>query len=110
MTIPKLISIGTGKPIPHSGGERADQLLESMIQIVTDTENTAKEFANENYHEPKASRPAYHRFNVEQGLENVGLEEWKKFGKLNAATREYLNGKRQELDECIAALVSAICK
>ncbi|KAF2815263.1 FabD/lysophospholipase-like protein, partial [Mytilinidion resinicola] len=103
-----IISIGTGKSPPSSGGPRLDQLLKSMKDIVTDTEQTAVDFSNDIHHEPVETRPHYFRFNVEQGLEAVGLEEWKHFDKLTALTTVYLDGKRQEIDKCAQELLFVV--
>jgi hypothetical protein len=77
-----------------------------MKEIVTDTKQAAMDFANDLYHEPDKIRPAYFRFNVEQGLEAVGLQEWTQFGKLTAATAMYLDEKRREIDECADAILA----
>jgi hypothetical protein len=74
--------------------------------MATDTETAAQEFADANRHIDQVQRPAYFRFNVEQGLEKIGLEEWKRFEALVAATDAYLSGKRQEIDDCVNSLVS----
>lgn len=79
-----------------------------MKDIVTDTEQTAVDFANDIYHEPVEIRPPYFRFNVDQGLEAVGLEEWKRFDKLTAVTTVYLNGQRQDMDKCADLLLSVV--
>jgi hypothetical protein len=100
------ISIGTGSPPLSTVGKRADELLRSMVKIATDTENAARDFANEIYHTPEGSRPAYFRFNVQRGLEGIGLEEWKHFEKLTEATKIYLDGLRENVDCCVNALLS----
>ena len=109
-TIGCIISIGTGKPPLHAIGKRADEIVRTLLKMATDTETTAQEFADTNRHIDQAQRPAYFRFNVEQGLENIGLEEWKHFETLAEATDAYLNGKRQEIDDCVNCLVSLSCK
>ncbi|OCL10096.1 FabD/lysophospholipase-like protein [Glonium stellatum] len=101
-----IISIGTGKPPPRAVGERADQLLRSLVKMVTDTEAAAQGFSDENYYRDEAERPAYFRFNVEQGLEDVGLEEWEQFEKLTEATDAYLDSRRQEVGACVNSLLS----
>ncbi|KIW87902.1 uncharacterized protein Z519_11486 [Cladophialophora bantiana CBS 173.52] len=35
---------------------------------------------------------AYFRFNIDIGLERIGLEEWKMLGDINSVTTEYLEG------------------
>lgn len=102
-----IVSIGTGKPPISAVGKRADELLRSMVKMATNTENTAREFGNEIYSIPEAARPAYFRFNVESGLEAVGLEEWEHFERLGEATKTYLDGLREHVDRCVGALLAA---
>ena len=105
-TVACIVSIGTGRPPLSAVGKRADELLRSMVKMATDTEGTAQDFANEVYNMPEADRPAYFRFNVEKGLEAIGLEEWEHFAKLTEATNTYLDGQREQIDVCIKALLS----
>ena len=100
------VSIGTGCPPLSAVGKRADELLRSMVKMATDTENTARGFANDIYNIPEGSRPAYFRFNVQRGLEGIALEEWEHFGKLAEATNSYLDDLRENVDCCVSALLS----
>lgn len=77
-----------------------------MVKIATDTENTTRDFANEISNTPEGSRPAYFRFNVQRGLEGIGLEEWEHFEKLTEATNIYLDNFRERVDCCVGALLS----
>ncbi|KAG9760559.1 phospholipase, patatin family protein, partial [Aureobasidium melanogenum] len=78
------ISIGTGNP-----GKKAfeDSLLkfltETVVGIATETEQTDKKFHARwaKHYDDKR----YFRFNVEQGLQDVGLEEYTKKGTIEAA-------------------------
>lgn len=49
----------------------------------------------------------YHRLNVDQGLENVSLEEWEELGEVKTHTMAYLTGDdvSREVDEIVNALV-----
>ena len=38
----------------------------------------------------------YFRFNVEQGLQDVGLEEWKKINIIESATEGYMESPERE--------------
>jgi len=47
----------------------------------------------------------YFRFNVEQGLQNVGIEEWKALGTIvEPATMNYLDKVKVEIATCAAIL------
>ena len=95
-----IFSIGTGVPALHSTGKSGKSIIKSLAHIATDTQNTAKTFAWDMDHLPPAEAIAYFRFNVEQGLQNVKLEEWESFDALTGATDEYLNTRRSEIDKC----------
>ncbi|KAG9514048.1 phospholipase, patatin family protein, partial [Aureobasidium melanogenum] len=92
------ISIGTGNP-----GKKAfeDSLLgfptKTTISIATETEHTDKNFIGRRakYFDQKR----YFRFNVEQGLQDVGLEEHKKKRAIEAASYRYLSHTRHRSRE-----------
>ncbi|PYH43058.1 FabD/lysophospholipase-like protein [Aspergillus saccharolyticus JOP 1030-1] len=84
------ISIGTGNP-----GKKAldDNLLKflskSLPELTTQTERTEREFISRWRQHYDSKR--YFRFNVEQGLQDVGLAEYQDQGLIEAATQEYLD-------------------
>ena len=74
------------------------------MQIATETEATERKFIArwaKHFDEKR-----YFRFNVEQGLQNIGLEEYKKKGAIKAASEGYLTHMAQKLRvrDCIANL------
>ena len=69
-----------------------------------DTQQTADEFADEI--ETSHGTDAYFRFNVEQGLQKVKLEEWKDFDALCGATDYYLNTRKSEIERCVDAILN----
>lgn len=88
------VSIGTGNP-----GKKAveDNLLKflskTLVQITTETEETAKRFVarwRQHYDQHR-----YFRLNVEQGLQDVGLAEYKEQGRIETATHQYLDDQPQ---------------
>jgi predicted acylesterase/phospholipase RssA len=83
-----LISIGTG--LPSLSAVRDDPLgiLTTLKELATETEKTAQQFHREKSALSNAGR--YYRFNVDRGLESVGLEESKKKKEIAAATRLYI--------------------
>lgn len=69
-------------------------LSEMVVQVATETEATEKKFiARWAKHFDKKR---YFRFNVKQGLQNVGLEEYKKKGAIKAASEGYLTHVTQK--------------
>lgn len=79
-------------------------LAETLVSIATETEATAEKFAQRWRHHYDEKR--YFRFNVEQGLQGVGLEEYERGGTIQASTEEYLKeqGQKFRLRDCILNL------
>ncbi|KAM0703872.1 hypothetical protein Q7P35_008877 [Cladosporium inversicolor] len=83
------ISIGCGDPGLQTIEKSAFKFLtESLANIATETNRTARKFHNANgelFREKKCMR-----FNVEQGLQSVGLEEYKERNKIKNAAEVYI--------------------
>lgn len=96
------ISIGTGNPGKKPFKDSIMKFLgQTVVQIATETENTERKFIArwaKHYDENR-----YFRFNVEQGLQEIGLEEYNKKGPMEAATRGYLTHMAQKfrVRDCI---------
>jgi hypothetical protein len=99
------VSIGTGNP-----GRKAieDSMLKflsgTLVSLATQTENTEKRFiAKWRQH---FDNKRYFRFNVDQGLQNVGLAEYKERGAIEAVTDGYLDHQAQEsrVRDCVQNL------
>jgi hypothetical protein len=99
-----IISIGTGVPPLKATGNRGKEILESLVATALSTQQTADEFADEMEHLSYSEELTYIRLNVDQGLQDIGLEEWKHFDKLTGATNVYLKNHRQEVERCAKAL------
>src|SRR5690606_20441016 len=99
------ISIGTGNPGKKAIQDKAFSFFsETLVAIVTATEQKEANFiANWAGHFDKK---AYFRFNVEQGLQEVGMAEFKEEGTIDAATQEYLDHQNQRfrVRDCIENL------
>ncbi|KZS94755.1 FabD/lysophospholipase-like protein [Sistotremastrum niveocremeum HHB9708] len=101
-----IVSIGTGKgetiriPKP-SLFQRVLPLdiVTAMRGMATDSERTAEEVARRFEGMPEK----YFRFNVEQGMQDVGLSHWERLDEVTAHTRQYL-----QLAEPDSKLSSAI--
>jgi hypothetical protein len=94
-----LVSIGTGVPSMKPFGKNMIAVAKTLIDISTQTENTAKLFMEEYGDLDEQSK--YFRFNVTDGLEKVGLEEDKKMHDIAAATRRYV--QTQEISKKMKA-------
>lgn len=96
------VSIGTGSP-----GKRAieDKLIKfvskTLVDIATETEKTERNFITRWAQSFDSKR--YFRFNVDQGLQDVELAEYKKEGRIEAATHDYLTHPQQKsrMGDCI---------
>ncbi|KAB8212947.1 phospholipase [Aspergillus novoparasiticus] len=96
------ISIGTGNPGKQAFEDSIFKFLrQTLVQIVTETENTERRFIARWARHFDEKR--YFRFNVEQGLQEIGLEEYKKKGAIEAVTEGYITHIAQKfrVRDCI---------
>jgi predicted acylesterase/phospholipase RssA len=99
------ISIGTGSPGKEAFEDSMTKFLSRTVaQIATETENTERKFIARYAKHFEEKR--YFRFNVEQGLQNIGLDEYKKRGATEAATEGYITHKDRyfKVRDCIQNL------
>jgi len=89
------VSIGTGNPGKKAIEDNIFKFLSgTLVAIATETENTADRFVarwRQHFDEGR-----YFRFNVHQGLQGVGLAEYREQGVIEAATNEYLRHQEQK--------------
>ena len=84
------VSIGTGDPGRKPIAEGPLKFFsDTLVNIATQTEDTAKIFVERHRRLYESRR--YFRFNVQQGLQEVELEEYKKSALIDAATAEYMD-------------------
>ncbi|KAF2018299.1 FabD/lysophospholipase-like protein [Aaosphaeria arxii CBS 175.79] len=95
-----IVSIGTGKPETKQLGTGLQEVMESCVSIAAETEETARLFRSAH----KALQGRYFRFNVEQGLQGIALDEWTHFDRMDAATQQYLTDIADDLGACAAIL------
>jgi predicted acylesterase/phospholipase RssA len=96
------ISVGTGNPGKRAFKDSMIKFLgQTVVEIATETENTERRFIARWAGHLDEKR--YFRFNVDQGLQNVGLDEYKKKGAIEAATKGYLTHMIQKfrVRDCI---------
>ena len=92
-------------PPLRSVGDTGKEVLKWVVDIATDTQRTADEFADEMEHLAGIAPVDYFRWNVDRGLEKMKLEEWKDFDMLTGATSYYLNSRKADLDRCAKVLL-----
>lgn len=91
-TIGCIVSVGTGKPgvIGLRKPDRFQQLLpvnliKVMQRIATDCEANHQDMRRNPFLEHK-----YFRFNVEQGMQGMSLDEWQRMGEVKTHTEQYV--------------------
>ena len=99
------VSIGTGHPGKKPLKDTVLGFLStSLVGIATETEKTEKNFIArwaKHYGEKR-----FFRFNVDQGLQDVGLAEHEEQGMIEAVTYEYLGHKSRQfqVQDCVLNL------
>jgi len=100
-----VLSIGTGVTPITAMGDITPSIAVALKEIATDTDETAAQFEAEiEKNGPKFPNMSYFRFNVEQGVGDVSLEEWRESRKINQATNDYLNKREKIVDSCATAM------
>ncbi|CZS92408.1 uncharacterized protein RAG0_02850 [Rhynchosporium agropyri] len=69
-------------------GDNVLQIGKTLVSIAIETEHTAERFRRDKTHIDDSGR--YYRFNLDRGLEEVGLEESKKRIEITVATGRYV--------------------
>ncbi|KAF8538287.1 acyl transferase/acyl hydrolase/lysophospholipase [Trichophaea hybrida] len=104
-----ILSVGTGRaltvglPQPDTFQKLLPTYIITVLKrLATDSERTSRE-VEKRY---RSTPGVYFRFNVEQGLQNITLEEWKKIGEVTTHTIQYLQEVKvsQEVDNLVNIL------
>lgn len=106
-----IISIGTGIPSLKKFGKGILDLGKSLLSIATETETTAELFHQE--HSNLDDEGRYFRFNVPDGLADIGLEETSEKNTIVDMTDHYLSTAtvHKRIKMCAKALAERIsCK
>jgi predicted acylesterase/phospholipase RssA len=106
-----IVSIGTGKPKvskmdSSSYFQRAipTELIDALASLATSSERVAERVTTryQNFD------GLLHRLNVEEGLQDVSLDEWAKMGEVKSHTSKYL--QRNDVDRKIQQIVDAFTR
>ena len=87
----QLVSIGTGVPALNPVRYDVLGIWATLSDLATEAERTAEQFRSDKFSLDSAER--YYRFNVDRGLEDIGLEGSKKRKEIAAATKRYVMSK-----------------
>jgi hypothetical protein len=103
-----IVSIGTGMHASRDIGRTIKQLFDTLKAMATDSEKTADEFREDIKEKHGVDQKVYFRLNVQHGLEQVGLEEWKEADRVMVATRDYIRKEWSQIDACASQLYKPI--
>ena len=82
------------------------RFAKELVKLSTESEDTHRKISElANSHDYSLQFP-YYRFNIPSGMEEIGLEEWKKITKMGALTRGYLNSVENEIERCAMNLLN----
>lgn len=99
-----IVSMGTGLEPPRDVTGNAMHLIKTLIGLVTDTEHRNQMFRSQ--HQDMVDRGHLYRFNVNQGLASIGLEEYKHKGQIAGLTGRYL--KNPDTRQAVAACANVM--
>ncbi|KAG5784385.1 hypothetical protein H9Q73_001997 [Fusarium xylarioides] len=99
------ISIGTGILPTYNIDDRIDKFVGTLAKMATDAEKTAE--ASMKRWRQQLDEGRYFRFNVNHGLQTVGMKEYKKTKEIQAATNKYLDSQVQSfwVQRCVDNLI-----
>lgn len=89
----------------HDVGRSIKPLFKTLREMSTDTEKVALEVKEEMEHQ-SPDQDIYFRFNVQHGLQTVGLEEWKDMGRVKTVTENYLKADWKQVTACASQILS----
>ncbi|KAI1092459.1 acyl transferase/acyl hydrolase/lysophospholipase [Rostrohypoxylon terebratum] len=88
------LSIGTGL----DGVANVGKSLVSVVRALKDMATSSRQVATD-MSKQYGEQGCYHRFNVDRGLDDITLSDWKKKSKISAHTRNYLaESQRDDLE------------
>ncbi|KAM0433498.1 hypothetical protein ACHAPT_004378 [Fusarium lateritium] len=94
-----VLSIGTGVSEPKRLGSKGHKVLMACKTLATSAEDIARNFQKDQGGKLQ-QEDKYFRFNVARGLQDIGLEEWQMFDKMDAAAKAYLEDVKANIEAC----------
>ncbi len=104
-----LVSIGTGVPNLEPVRDDVLGIWTTLQALATETEKSAEQFRRDKSNLDDEGR--YYRFNVDRGLEGIGLEESKKKDEIATMTDRYLTSQAvfKQMKACASNLAEREC-
>lgn len=83
-------------------------IVKALVSLSTSSESTHLRVSEEAHAQDEAAQFPYFRFNVQRGLDEIGLEEWRMAEAMADVTRSYLDipDVKHELERCAAGLLN----
>jgi hypothetical protein len=103
-----VVSIGTGWVSPASlDNAKLRHVVAACAKIALDAQGKADEFLHDSRGTELWKAKKYFRFNVEQGMQDVKLDEWSEMERMDAMTTAYLSrkDKANEVQSCARCLL-----
>ncbi|CVK94922.1 related to calcium-independent phospholipase A2 [Fusarium mangiferae] len=99
------ISIGTGRLPTYNIDDRVDKFIGALAKMATDAEKIAE--ASIKRWRQHLEQGRYFRFNVDHGLQTVGMKEYRKKREIQTATDRYLDSQVQNfwVQKCVENLI-----
>ncbi|KAK5652534.1 hypothetical protein OQA88_10440 [Cercophora sp. LCS_1] len=93
----QILSVGTGlkDPIPVDG---IGTLLHGLVKMATSTDEVHVRVRDQAYHD---SELEYFRFDVDRGLEDIKMSDWRASNRIVTHTGNYLRRHRREIQEYV---------
>ncbi|KAI2608804.1 FabD/lysophospholipase-like protein [Hypoxylon fragiforme] len=95
----RVISIGSGLGDAVTIRDSRTSILRALKTIATTSKKAADRLAIR-----YGDTNCYYRFNVDRGLEDVTLAEWKAYSKISAHTHNYLRENESYVQSCVRSL------
>jgi predicted acylesterase/phospholipase RssA len=83
----------------------AARFAEQLVKLSTESEKTHRTINAEVNSKDASAQFQYYRFNVQRGMDEIGLEEWDNWDLIVTLTRNYLEDSADVLAECAKDLL-----
>ncbi|KAG8528968.1 uncharacterized protein KY384_006657 [Bacidia gigantensis] len=102
-----LVSLGTGWTQPSEIPKRLDKFLIGSVKMLTNAEKLVETFTKHPIGRELLKSNRFFRFNVEQGMDQFELDDWKELPRLSELTKFYLgrSEKAMAVERCAAVLI-----
>ena len=85
-----IVSLGTGWTDPSEIPARLDKFLKRCVEVATDSDDVADQFARSPYGKLLIERSSYFRLSVQQGMTHLQMDDWKDTDLMDGLTSAYL--------------------